>query len=640
MKKLLSLLLCVLLLVATLTACGKDGKKEDKKDGGKSTVTTTAKNDGTTTTTTVTVTPDGTDATTPSEGTDATEGTDGTTDATEGTQATGSTAGSSATQGSKPTSGTQGTKPTTPPEQNDVMTIANARAAKQGAAVKVSGVVARITYAFGQKPSGVMLIDATGSIYVYDSNIASQVKVGNTVTVSGTKDFWILDTEATNAQKFGYKGCNQIASATLVSNDGKTSAFSTKGIETTTVKEIMDTPVTEDITSKVYKVTALVKKAPGNGFTNYYINDLDGTTGTYVYTQCNGSDFSWLDKFDGKICTVYVTALNAKSSSAGCIWRFLPIEVKDEGFDVKTVNIAEHVVKYYGVPQFLTSYTGDPAMELLSSVSGDLLNYKDAKLTYSSSDTKVATVSGNVLHCLSTGKVTINVTGSYGGKTYSQKVTINVTVQQQTEQYPTVAEAIAASVGDAVTVKGIVGPSLVNKTGFYLIDKTGVIAVETTAAVMETIEIGHEVVIEAKRGLNTKDKDYGQTCLKEATIKTNYFGKHEYPTDAFKGELSLKEFYALSITTDYTTHVYTITATVEVGGTAYYTNIKLTDDGTSVNLYCSSAAQYGWLQAYAGQEITMEIAPCNWNSKNYYTGCVLAVIKEDGTKEYNTLNFD
>ena len=621
MKKVLSLLLCLLMLAAMVTGCGNNAKTEDNN---KTDSTTTTANDGTTTTTTVTVTPDNGDAT--DDTTTTVDGTEDTTTTVEGTEGTTTTA--------KPTTGTTGSS------NNKSITISAARAAKKGTEVTVTGVVAQITYANGKKPSGVMLVDDTGSIYVYDSNIANAVKVGNTITIKGTKALWILDTEVSSASKFGYEGCNQIDSATLISNDGKVSAFSTKGIPTATVKEIMDTPVTEDITSKIFKVTALVKKAPGSGFVNYYINDLDGTTGTYVYTQCNGSDFSWLDKFDGKICTVYVTALNAKSSSSGCIWRFLPIEVKDEGFDVKSVNIAEHVVKYYGLPQFLTTYTGDPAMDLLSTVSGELLNYKDAKLTYASSDTKVATVSGNVLHCLSTGKVTITVTGSYGGKTYSGKITLNVTVSQQTEQFPTVAEAIAAKVGDAVTVKGIVGPSLVNKTGFYLIDKTGVIAVETTAAVMETIEIGHEVVLEAKRGINTKDKAYGQTCLKEATIKTNYFGKHEYPTDAFKGELTLREFYNLPVTTDYTTHVYTITATVEVGGSAYYTNIKLTDDGTSVNLYCSSAAQYKWLQAYAGQEITMEIAPCNWNSKAYYTGCVLAVINEDGTKVYNTLNFD
>ena len=630
MKKLLSLLLCVLLMVTMLAACGK--KDDTKKDD---TAKTTATNATTTTTTTVTVTPDNTDGTTTT-----TEGTDDTT-TTEGTDGT-----TTGTQGTKPTQGTNTTKPTTKPttgkpEPSDVMTIAKARDAKAGDTVKVSGVVARITYANGMKPSGVILVDDTGSIYVYDNNVASKVKVGNTITVSGAKDFWILDTEMNNAAKFGYKGCNQITSATLISNDGKTSAFSTKGITATTVKEIMDTPVTEDITTKVFKVTALVKKAPGNGFVNYYINDLDGTTGSYVYTQCNGSDFSWLDKFDGKICTVYVTALNAKSSSAGCVWRFLPIDVKDEGFKPSSVNVPEFAVKYHGLTQFLTTYTGDPALELISSVDSDLLQFKGAKLTYASSDEKVATVSGNVLHCLSTGKVTITVTGSYGGKTYSGKITLNVTINKPVETYPTVADAIAAKVGDAVTVKGIVGPSLVNKVGFYLIDKTGVIAVETTAAVMETIEIGHEVVIEAKRGINTSTgKTFGQTCLKEAEIKNNYYGSNAYPTDSFKGDITVKEFYDLKVSTDYTTHVYNMKATVKVEETAYYTNIMLTDGTTTVRLYCSSASQYNWLKAFAGQEVTVEIAPCNWNSKDYYTGCVLSVINADGSKTYNTLNFN
>lgn len=50
MKKLLPLLLCLCLLIATLTACGDDSKKEDQKDSGKSTVTTTAQNDSTATT--------------------------------------------------------------------------------------------------------------------------------------------------------------------------------------------------------------------------------------------------------------------------------------------------------------------------------------------------------------------------------------------------------------------------------------------------------------------------------------------------------------------------------------------------------------------------------------------------------------
>ena len=55
----------------------------------------------------------------------------------------------------------------------------------------------------------------------------------------------------------------------------------------------------------------------------------------------------------------------------------------------------------------------------------------------------------------------------------------------------------------------------------------------------------------------------------------------------------------------------------------------------------SGAGQYSWLKAFTGQEVTMEVAPCNWNSKNYYAGCVLAVVLEDGTKMYpNMIGID
>ena len=206
-------------------------------------------------------------------------------------------------------------------------TITEARAAETGATLKVKGVVARITYANGMKPNGFILVDNGASIYVYDMDAAQRVKIGNTVEIAGTKDFWILDTEKESADKFGYKGCNQITNVTLVSNDNGNTAFDTSWITESTVKDIIETPVSEDITTQIYKVNALVKKVPGTGFVNYYFYDLDGETGAYTYTQCNGGDFEWLDAFDGKICTVYLTALNAKSQGSSCFFRLLPVAV-------------------------------------------------------------------------------------------------------------------------------------------------------------------------------------------------------------------------------------------------------------------------------------------------------------------------
>ena len=521
-------------------------------------------------------------------------------------------------------------------------TIADARKGAVGAKVKVDGVVARITYANGMIPSGFYLIDETGSIYVYDGELAARVKEGNKITMLGTKDYWILADEQYNADKFGYKGCNQLTEAILVNNDNGTHEFDKSWIAETTVKAIMDTSVKQLNTTLIYKVTALVKKAPGNGFTNYYINDLDEKTGSYVYTQCNGNDFGWLDEFDGKICTVYVAVINAKSSASGCVYRFTPILVQDDKFDVSTVDKAKFAVEYVGLEQFMNSYSGNPALELQTSVSSAFLGFQNATLSYSSSNTAVISIDGNVMNCKKSGTATITVTGTYGGKSYSGTIKITVNIPEPPkEEYPTVADAIAAAVGETVKVKGIVGPSLVNKTGFYLIDESGVIAVQLDAATLATLKPGHEVVLEAVRHNNTNGGDtyYGQTCLKDAKVVVNNYGNHAYSDKTFITGKTLADFHALDVTKDYSTSVFVVKAHVVVEETPYFTRIFLSDGTNQITLYSSSAKQYSWLMAYADQEITVELAACNWNDKTFYAGCVLAVINADGSRTINTLNF-
>ena len=530
------------------------------------------------------------------------------------------------------------------PSEYAEMTIAAARDTATGTKVKVSGVVARITYANGMIPSGVILVDGTSSIYVYDGDLAARVAIGNTISIYASKTYWILESESGNASKFGYKGCNQLESAVLISNDEGNTDFDKSWIETTTVKAILDTPVSNDITTKIFKVTAQIKEVPGNGFTNFYINDLDGTTGTYSYSQCNGNDFEWLRAYDGKIVTVYVMALNAKSTSSDCFWRFLPIAVVDEGFDASSVNVPEHVVKYYGVTQFQGKYTGNPALELLTSVDSDLLNFKGAALSYTSSDSSVISIDGNVMNCKKSGTAEITVTATYNGKTYSEKVTITVEIADQSGDYATVTDAINANVGDIVTVKGIVGPSLVNRTGFYLFNDDAMIAVVVSdAAILQSLEIGHEVVLEAKRDLfhNNEGNHAGQIALTDAKVVSNFYGDHEYSTSFFITGKTLADIANLDYTQHHSTEVYVVKATVEFVETDYYSTLNITHNGTTLKLYMSGAGQYSWLKAYAGQEVTLEIAPCNWNNKkDQYRGSVLAVVHEDGTKTVNSLNFD
>ena len=246
-----------------------------------------------------------------------------------------------------------------------------------------------------------------------------------------------------------------------------------------------------------------------------------------------------------------------------------------------------------------------------------------------------------VMHCLASGTVTISVKGAYNDKEYTETVTVTVNIP--TEEIPSISvgEAIDAEIGEIVTVKGIVGPSLVNQDGFYLIDETGVIAVVMTKDELAKVQLGNEIILKGTRAIRLKDGAtvFGQTNLDACEILVNNYGSHDYSTATFIEGISPADFADLDPNEDHGTEVYVLTATVELVETPYYTSMKLKSGNVTISLYCASAGQYGFLKQYNGQEITVEIAPCNWNAKTYYTGCVLAVRHADGSKTCNELNF-
>lgn len=409
--------------------------------------------------------------------------------------------------------------------------IAQAREASEGALVKVTGIVSTITYANGHIPNGFMLIGDSSSIYVYDTQIASQVNEGNLVTLFGKKDYFVLDSEKTNAAKYGYNGACQLTEIHLGSNDKKENAIDWSFAQEKTVKEVMDTPYSSNITSAVYHSNALIKKVEGKGFTNYYIDDLDEKTGSYVYTMNNGSDFAWLDSFDGKVCSVYYTPLNAKSTASGCNWRFLPLKVEDKNYTFNKAEAPKFAVEYYGVEQFLNTYYLDPQKKMVTSVVSNLLNFGTATLSYQSSNTDVAffetTADKNVLfHTKNPGTSEITITGHLDGQQdYSTKVTVTVKETPSISSI-SVKEAIDSKIGTSLNVKGVIGPSLVNKNGFYLIDDSGVLAVQLNAGQFDGLAIGQTVIVSGLRDLNTKDETftYGEQFLSNATIALNYYG--------------------------------------------------------------------------------------------------------------------
>ena len=528
------------------------------------------------------------------------------------------------------------------------MTIAQAREAAKGTKIIVSGVVAQITYATGNVPCGVVLVDNTGSIYVYGNDLAQNVAIGNTITIATSKAYWILESEQSSAARFGYKGCNQLDDPYIISNDNGNSDYDKSWITESSVKDIVDTDPSVDISTKIFKVNAVVFKST-SGYLNYYFFDLDGKTGSYTYSQQNCTEFAWLDKFDGKICEVYLMALNCKSTAGDCFWRLLPITVNEIDFDINSVNVPENALKFYATT-FESKYIGTPSIELTTSAANELLNYSGVVFTYASSNQAVATIvtenGKTYLKGVGYGTTTITVTATHNGVSATKEYT--VTMEEAPEyNFVNVAGAVTTAPGTDtdpvfVTVKGIVGPSLVNQVGFYLIDESGVIAVRCDSTVMAGLKVGHEVILTGKRYVKTKGGDgyFGQSCIMDAQIDVNFYGEHEYSASTFITDMTVEEFYALDATKDYSTTVFVIKATVNMP-TSNNSQPTLTDGkGNSIGLYCSGGGQYAFLQQFNGQEVTLEVAACNWNDKKYWRGCVLAVILEDGTRVVNTLNFE
>ena len=528
-------------------------------------------------------------------------------------------------------------------------TISEAREALEGEKLLVTGIVAQITYAEGKVPSGVYLVDNGNSIYVYGNDIAGQVVIGNEITVAATKDYYVLDKEQDAALKQGYEGCNQLSSAFLIENDKEVNELTLDWVKETTVKTIMETSVEDNITTTIYKVTALITRDEPSNFVNYYINDLDGVTGTYVYTQCSGADFAWLDKFDGKFCTVYLSVINYKSTSSGCVARLLPIVVKDEGYQFDINEACEYALTYHAVDQFESVYNSDPKLELVTSVKNELLGITvPVEFTYTSSNENLVyfeeTEDGVIMHTNKPGKAVVTITAKHGEATATKEVEINVELPPNFE-YIGVAAANSAAVGDEVVVKGIIAGSLINKFGFYLIDNDAIISVVVKdSSVLKTLKVGDEVIISGKRDLSgVKEGFIGHIFIADAEIIVNLYGEHEIPTQNFITGKTVEEVYAVSYLEQHSNEVYVLNATIkyyEVQQGSYVNkSYKVGGTEKELTLYSGNAGQYAWLDEFVDKEAEVTLALCNWNSKKYYATCIIS-IKVDGETVYNTYNFN
>ena len=530
------------------------------------------------------------------------------------------------------------------------MNIETARNAVKGSKVIVQGVVAKITYANGKVPNGLYLVDDSSSIYVYSNEIAGRVSVGEEVKLAGTRDDYILESEVALAQKWGYQGSVQIADAIFVESIEHDQNPLKDWIEQSTVKDLLETPFTTNITTRIYKVNAIVNKVPGSGFVNYYINDLDNKTGSYVYTLCNGSDFSYLDAVDGKICTVYLALHNAKATASGAYYRLMPIDVEENtSFSMNDHGILQFALDYYVFPQFKTEYNADPALELMQSVSNEYIPFENVTIEYSSTSELVTFDNSDgklVMHLADgTGEARVNIRASYNGASVNTVASFQV-INVDLPETMAISDAMVEEDDETVTVRGVVMSSLINQTGFYLNDGTGVIAIRTDSTTIKNINIGNEVVMQGKKThFKATTTNLGQNCIDSATLVANLMGNHEYSKASFVTDKTFDEIFEYKntvATDDYTCTVFVAQCYLRKNASAYSTNYYLSnaDHSKEFYLYAGSGAQYAAFDGFSDGStlLTVEFALCNWNTKSEYRACIISA--SDGTTSVlNTYNF-
>lgn len=516
------------------------------------------------------------------------------------------------------------------------MSIKDARSAAVGTKVKITGVVAKRTHTQKMNYNGFLIVDETGSTFVYGGATAVQVKEGNEVTVIGEVDHYIASNEVSAAEKLGYEGAIQVSNVSLVSNDKENHEFSKEGIEETTVKKILDVDVKEEnITGNIYHVSAIINKSETEAALNYYIDDLDNKTGSYVYTSNNNSDFSYLEEYVGKLVDLYVSPINCKSTSTGAIYRFVPVAITaldDYQFDMKLAP--KFVMDYIAKPQFATTYAGDPNLEVITSYSSDIIHMDEVKVSYSSSNTDLAYFEEKdgktYFHVNAVSDATAQILIKTEYSDVSLTESINVSYINALGGAVTVKEGIDSKLSTEVKVHGVVAAKTIAKIGVYVIDETGAIAcLLKDNDELAKLNNGDEVVITGTRNVFKDHQIILDGCTVSGVVSTG----NDYSTASFteKTITELVSGYTDSDTAKvYKTSAYIFKTSGNYPQICFYESeaASTNEDSVYLTIYSSYSTQYAFLEEFVGKQVTMEVAMVNWNNK--IKCCPISL--DDGTK--------
>ena len=490
----------------------------------------------------------------------------------------------------------------------------------EGQEVYVKGVVAFVVYGTTKNiPVGFYLYDDADAIYVYSSEFAKVVEAGDEVEIEGYFTKYIDEASLSSAQYAGYTGARQIvpSSCEVLS---KGNEINTEFVESTSIAALCQIPVSENITANVYKVVARINRSQGNGFVNYYFNDLNGVDSYYAYTTANGADLEWLNEYDGEVRECIIAVQNCKLSASGNFWRIVPLQILDE------VEVSDETYALYALDrlekQFADSYNAVCDFDVVAT---DKI-LEGSKVTYEAKSEGVTikeVENGyNVALNFNEEKVVLSVVISveYKGVNYSREVSFECAVERPSFDTISIEEARTVATGEKALIAGYIVGFLYMKggstpAGFELIDETSSIAVFISTAVdaetdINKLQKGEYVVVEGYGDLYQPREDYkhtGSIRLNNAEVLYHDWVAHEIPSEWIE-EMSMKDLVTNPSDNNISNKVYKTTMYVEKSSGSYvnYYIHALEDPSLSMIVYSQNSnstgpAEYAWLSEYAGK---------------------------------------
>lgn len=527
-------------------------------------------------------------------------------------------------------------------EVDTIVSIASIRDAATGEIFTIKGIVVKHVYTGQGTPyiTGMMVADETGCIYVYGETSAKSCTVGNEIVVKGTKAYYIPKTDTGAAASTNYKGQQQLTYPEIVSNDNGTHEIPSGIIRSIdSLEEVMDTPLTNDITGNLYRVKGRIHSVTSTGpdvYTNYYLYGLNRIDSIAFYTQSNGKDYTWLDEYKDKAVDITFAVLNAKPGTG--LWRGLPIAVNGE------TEVTAREEADFAAERALSKISDEYTASMNNTLPTTDDKLEGVTVSYTSSDSEVIAFTENneITVTVPSEKKEVQVTASatYQGETGTKTKTVSVYEKIADYELTTIAEAKEAPTDTELYLEGVVArrtykSGATSPLGCFLVDTTGSIVVYQSASTLDNIseiEEGNKIVVKGKIGRYIKNgiTDYtGDIQIMDVEVLSNDHGNHSIPTESVE-EKTISEIVDTPSTTNITGNIYKVTAKIVKNSQSYRLADPADTEKTLLLYSQKSGSDFAWLDEKGTSDaVTLYVGVQNANlssGKFLWRGCPIAFV--------------